>query len=230
MMTPLPFAFRAPTPPSLRMPRRVLVVHSDSEFAARVTSALTEAEHAARAARNRCDAIAAFQDLSPDVTLLDLSLPDCDGVEFIRELSRRKPTMPIVVLSLERDEKRILSAIRAGASGYVFQNDVESRVVHLVEEALRGGAPLSRPVARLLLQTCRGAEFRQQDQPDLTPRERTVLGMLSEGKSYAEVGTTLGVSENTVRSHVRSIYDKLGVSSKTEAVMAALRFGLLRVG
>jgi len=94
---------------------------------------------------------------------------------------------------------------------------------------MRGGAPLSRPVARLLLQACRGTRRDRTPLPDLTRRENTVLGMLAEGKSYAEVGLRLGVSENTVRSHVRSIYEKLGVKSKTEAVIAALRLGLVRL-
>lgn len=229
-MTALPYSFRSPTPPSAPAVRRVLVVHADTEFAARLTSSLSDGGIASRTSRTRAESLAAFEELAPDVVLVDLALADACGIAFIREISARRPTLPIVVLTTERDEARILSAIRAGATGYVFQGEVESRVVTIVEEALRGGAPLSRPVARLLLQAFRGAELRPQGQPELTPRERTVLGMLSEGKSYAEVGTTLGVSENTVRSHVRSIYDKLGVSSKTEAVMAALRFGLLRVG
>jgi DNA-binding NarL/FixJ family response regulator len=190
---------------------------------------LEEAALAVERVATPAAALAALHRFQPDVTLVDLSLPDCDGTELIRDLCRERPGMPVVVVTQVSDEARILSAIRAGAAGYVFKADVGQRMVQVIEEAARGGAPMSRPVARLLLRVYRGGLPTTPQAPALTRRERSVLAMLAEGKSYAEVGIKLGVSENTVRSHVRSIYEKLGVSSKTEAVMAGLRMGLVRV-
>lgn len=204
------------------------MVQNDPEFATLLYDALAEASFGVHKAATREEASAVLGDLRPDVVITDLELPD-NGLRLIEELARAKPSVPTVVISAVTDESRILTAFRAGAVGYVFKEDVGQRTVPIVEEAMRGGTPLSRAVARLLLRTFRGDEPRATARTELTPREQGVLGMLARGKSYAEVGSTLGVSENTVRSHVRSIYEKLGASSKTEAVMIGLRLGLLRV-
>jgi DNA-binding NarL/FixJ family response regulator len=205
------------------------LLQPDPEFARALTATLDAANVGVTRVSTRAEALAALAQFVPDVALLELTLPDGDGVELIAELARMQPTLPIVVVTGESDEARILGAIRAGASGYLFKADLGPRIVPVIEEAMRGGAPLSRPVARLLLQACRGTKRDKPSGVDLTRRENTVIGMLAEGKSYAEVGLRLGVSENTVRSHVRSIYDKLGVKSKTEAVIAALRLGIVRL-
>lgn len=229
MVTPLPFSFRQPTPSGTPGVRRLLLLQPDAEFARALSvtlhTALIDVTHVC----TQGEALSALARFTPDVALVDLMLPDGDGVELIAAMSRLRQALPIVVLTSESEEDRILAAIRAGASGYLFKADLGARVVPVIEEAMRGGAPLSRPVARLLLQACRGTRRDRATLPDLTRRENTVLGMLAEGKSYAEVGLRLGVSENTVRSHVRSIYEKLGVKSKTEAVIAALRLGLVRL-
>lgn len=208
----------------------MLLIEDDLEFTQNISPMLEEAALAVERVASRSAALAALHRFAPDVALVDLSLPDCDGTELIRDLCRERAGMPVVVVTQVSDESRILSAIRAGAAGYVFKADVGQRLVQVIEEAMRGGAPLSRPVARLLLRVYRGGvPAASASAPALTRRERSVLAMLAEGKSYAEVGEKLGVSENTVRSHVRSIYEKLNVSSKTEAVMAGLRLGLVRV-
>lgn len=228
-VTPLPFTFRKLTPSATPRVKRLLLQQRDAELARAWSGLLHTAGVSVKRVENSRDALSALDGFGPDAAVLDLVLPDGDGVELVREIARRDPQLPVVVVSAETDESRILAAIRAGASGYVFAQDMGERVVSVVEEALRGGAPLSRPVSRLLLHACRGPGDSTAPVPDLTRREQSVLGMLAEGKSYADVGTRLGVSENTVRSHVRSIYDKLGASSKTEAVMTALRLGLVRV-
>jgi len=228
--TPTPFSFRKPTPNATPRARKVLLIEDDLEFTQNISPMLEEAALAVERVASRSAALAALHRFAPDVALVDLSLPDCDGTELIRDLCRERAGMPVVVVTQVSDESRILSAIRAGAAGYVFKADVGQRLVQVIEEAMRGGAPLSRPVARLLLRVYRGGvPAASASAPALTRRERSVLAMLAEGKSYAEVGEKLGVSENTVRSHVRSIYEKLNVSSKTEAVMAGLRLGLVRV-
>jgi len=229
VVTPTPFSFRKLTPNPQPRVRRVLLIEDDLEFAQNIGPMLEEAELEVERVASKSAALAALTRFAPDVALVDLSLPDCDGTELIRDLCRERSGMPVVVVTQVSDEARILAAIRAGAAGYVFKADVGQRVVQVIEEALRGGAPLSRPVARLLLRVYRGGLPPEPAAPALTRRERSVLAMLAEGKSYAEVGLKLGVSENTVRSHVRSIYEKLGVSSKTEAVMTGLRLGLVRM-
>lgn len=229
MVTPVPFAYRPPTPLATPKFRRVLIAQRDTTFGRTLWEALTAAGFGAYPSATREDALSVSAELRPDIALVDLELSD-DGLPLIEDFARRTPPIPSIVITNVTEEKRVLTAIRAGAVGYVFKEDVGQRTVPIVEEALRGGTPLSRPVARLLLATFRGDEPAKAPAVDLTPREKNVLEMLARGKSYADVGATLGVSENTVRSHVRSIYEKLGASSKTEAVMIALRMGLLRVG
>lgn len=228
-VTPVPFSYRSPTPISTPKLLRVLIVQGDAAFSAMLSNALTAAGFGTEQAASRAQASSLCKDFQPDVALVDLELSD-GGLSLVEELSSRKrPSVPTVVVTAVSEEARILNALRAGAVGYIFKDDVGQRTVSIVEEAIRGGTPLSRAVARLLLQSFRGGPPKVSARAELTPREQGVLGMLARGKSYAEVGTTLGVSENTVRSHVRSIYEKLGASSKTEAVMVGLRMGLLRV-
>lgn len=227
-VTPIPFSYRSPTPISAPKLVWVLIAQGDPVFSALLSEALIRAGFGAEQAGTRHQACGLCRDFPPNVALVDLELPG-GGLSLIEELCRRRVSVPTVVVTAVSDEDRILEALRAGAVGYIFKHDVGQRAVPIVEEAVHGGTPLSRGAASLLLRSLRGSTPRVPERPELTPREHGVLGMLARGKSYADVGITLGVSENTVRSHVRSIYDKLGASSKTEAVMAGLRLGLLRV-
>lgn len=166
----------------------------------------------------------------PAVVLVDLCLPDRDGVQLIRQLAARWPTLPTVVLSVCTDEQRILDAIQAGARGYLFKEDLSRGLAFALDEALAGGAPMSRAVARLVLDQLRRDNApppSTAETPAITERERQVLEQLARGLSYDQVGAVLDISSNTVRTYVRAIYEKLCVGSKTEAVLAALRLGLI---
>lgn len=167
----------------------------------------------------------ALAGVRPDLVICDLGLPDGDGVDLIAEIVRQRPELPVLVLTVASSEARILAALRVGACGYLLKEDLGSRLVTAIGEALAGGVPMSRAVARVVLSQVRG---RGAPGPALTPRELSIVEMLSRGHSYEDVATGLGISVNTVRSHVRSLYDKLEVSSKTEAVMEALRRGFIR--
>lgn len=170
---------------------------------------------------------------APGVALVDLGLPDVDGVALVRQLTATHPTLPVVILTVCTDERRILEAFRAGACGYLFKEDLASALAPALDEAVAGGAPMSRAVARLLLTQVRGearaeaAPASDEPRPELTSRERQVIEQLARGLSYDDVAQVLAISANTVRSHIRAIYEKLAVSSKTEAVLVALRLGLV---
>jgi DNA-binding NarL/FixJ family response regulator len=167
---------------------------------------------------------------APAVAVVDLGLPDMDGVQLIQRLAETRPSLPIVVLTVCTEERRILEAIRAGARGYLFKEDLGRGLAAALDEALAGGAPMSRAVARLVLQQVRRdpePPASAADRPVLTDRERQVVEQLARGLTYDQVGSVLDISANTVRSYVRAIYEKLCVCSKTEAVLAALRLGLI---
>lgn len=180
----------------------------------------TEALEAAAVATARGDA-------PPwDVVLMDLDLPGMHGVEVTRRLKEMLPNLQIVVLTVFEDVTSIVNAICAGADGYLLKRTSANELLHQLEQIIAGGAPLTAGVARTILDVVRtGAapSGSRGEAPSLTDREKDVLQGLVNGRSYKQVGDELGVSLDTVRSHIRSIYRKLQVHSVAEAVSRALR-------
>lgn len=210
-------------------PARVLVVEDDPRFREQLAELLGGAAFEPHLASTGQEALKTFATIRPDVCLLDLGLPDVDGEDLIRRLQGLDPGVPLVVLTVATARAKILGALRAGALGYVLKEDLY-RVGVAIEDALAGGAPMSRQVARVVLSQVRDADLVPAKGPEhgLTPREVEVVESLSRGLTYANVASALGMSTNTVRQHVRSIYYKLAVASKTEAVLEALRLGVIR--
>jgi DNA-binding NarL/FixJ family response regulator len=209
-------------------PLDVLVVEDDETTATLVCTILGEAgfkavDHA-RTAREAEDAITRR---TPGLVLMDLGLPDGDGVTVIERARAAGFDKPIVVLTGATRDDQVLRAIRAGADGYLFKEDIDHGLVPGLREVARGGAPLSAGAARAAL-----LALRQRSQPavvpSLTKREQQVLLALSLGGGYAEVARDLGVEINTVRTHVRALYQKLGVENRAEAVNLGWSHGLLR--
>ena len=168
----------------------------------------------------------------PDVLLLDLGLPDGSGSLVLRAVRAAGLEPLALVLTVHQDDEHVFDALRAGAAGYLLKDEL-SRLVSALDEARAGGAPMSPLIARRVLASF--AESKRQATsaqavafPVLTPREREVTEQLADGASYDEIGRALGISTNTVRTFIRSIYEKLHVCSKTEAVKEAMRLGYLR--
>lgn len=167
---------------------------------------------------------------APGCVLVDLGLPDRDGVDVIREIRGRAPGIPVIVLTVVATRERILEALRAGACGYLLKESLAVRLCPAIQEAIDGGAPLSPAAARVVVAALREGGAPASAGPlaspaakktPLTVRESEVLDLLARGLTYAQAADVLGISINTVRVHVRSIYDKLDVTTKVEAVMVA---------
>jgi len=154
----------------------------------------------------------------PDVVLMDIQLPKMDGIEAVRQLKARYRHMEVLMLTVHQNDKLVFDSLCAGASGYLVKNTPPARIIDAIQEALRGGAPMSTQVARMVVHS-----FRKNQETTLTERERDVLQQLCQGKSYKSIGDALFISQDTVRSHIKSIYKKLEVNSKSEAVAKALR-------
>ena len=163
-----------------------------------------------------------------DVALVDLGLPDVPGTRVLSELRRLRPGACLVAFTVEDDPVAILAAIRAGARGYLLKGTPPDRLLAAIREAAVGGAPLTPRIARTVLDAL-GTVAPAAPLEDLTPREAEVLERLARGETYAEVARRLGIGLGTVQSHVKSIYKKLEVGSKTEAAAVALSRGLVRV-
>ena len=163
----------------------------------------------------------------PTLALIDLGLPDGDGVEVLRELRRRWPGVPGVVVTVDDRPARVVAALREGACGYLLKEDLAARLGTVLDEALRGALPLSPRAADAVRWQLQGGGADEPARESLTSTEVDLLGGLALGLSYEQCAQRGGVTINTVRSHVRTIYRKLKVSSKTEAVLAALRLGVI---
>lgn len=153
----------------------------------------------------------------PDVILVDIGLPGKSGIEFTREMKGHFPSMQIVMLTVYDDEDKIFDSLKAGATGYLLKSVEPGRLVDAILDVYHGGSPISPAIARKVVELFRSSG--PFSNTVLTMREREILELLCRGLKYREVGERLFISIDTVRSHVRHIYEKLHVRSKYELMM-----------
>jgi two-component system, NarL family, response regulator LiaR len=169
-------------------------------------------------AADGAEALAAAEQHAPDVVLIDLVMPNVDGIEAIRGLRERVPSARAIVLSSFIDDEKLLPAVRAGAAGYLLKDVQPQQLVDAIRTVHAGGALLHPKVASRLLE--------EMATDPLTPREREVLALIGRGMANKVIARELSLSEKTVKAHVSSILAKLGVSDRTQAALYAVRAGL----
>jgi len=162
-------------------------------------------------------------DAQPDVVLMDLLMPEVDGITATREIKSRRPLVEVVAMTSFVEEAKVRGALEAGAAGYLLRDADADEVAQAIRAAIAGQMHLDPAVARLLADAVRRAD-RPGD--DLTPREREVLGLIAEGASNHQIADRLIVSERTARTHVSAILRKLGLASRTQAALWAVKEGL----
>lgn len=173
--------------------------------------------------RSMEDAIPQIKHNIPDVLLSDIGLPGMSGIEGIQILKEKYPQMTILMLTVYDDDERIFDAICAGASGYLLKRTSPAKILENIREAVSGGAPMSPEVAMRVIKLFREVRPPEKVEYDLTPHETRLLKLLVEGHNYTTAAEELKVSYNTIKFHMRHIYDKLQVHSKSEAVAKALQ-------
>jgi DNA-binding NarL/FixJ family response regulator len=163
----------------------------------------------------------------PDVLLLDIHLPGMLGSEAVPLLRRRYPQTQVVMLTVYASEDKVFESLRNGACGYVLKKTPPSELMEAVRDAHHGGSPMSSEIARKVIEHLRRLPPPPKPEARLTPQELRLLELLAEGYSYQGAGARMSVSLNTVRNYVRSVYEKLHVNTRSEAVSKALRGRLI---
>ena len=172
--------------------------------------------------RSMEEAIPRIKGNVPDVLLSDIGLPGMDGIEGIRILKALYPEMTVLMITVYDDDERIFDAICAGATGYLLKRTPPVKLLENIREAVSGGAPMSPEVAARVIKLFREVRPPEKIDHDLTPHETRLLKLLVEGHNYTTAAAGLGVSYNTIKFHMRHIYEKLQVHSKSEAVAIAM--------
>jgi DNA-binding NarL/FixJ family response regulator len=166
----------------------------------------------------------------PDVLLADIGLPVMSGIEGVRRIHEQWPELPILMLTVQGDSDSVFESVCAGACGYLLKETPPERLIESIRELHSGGAPMSPGIARKVVAMFQKIAPPKQEDLQLSTRQLEILGMLAEGHSYKTCADSLDVGIDTVRSHVRRIYERLHVHSRSEAVWKALHEGLLRRG
>lgn len=162
-----------------------------------------------------------------DVILMDIGLPGMSGIEGVKAIKSRWPAIDVLMHTVYDDDEKIFQSILAGASGYVLKNAESEEILRAIRE-IRIGAPMSASIARRLLAMMRGKEAAPAGDLNLTPREMDILQWLVEGLSYKKIAEKLFISPLTVQSHIKRVYEKLQVHSKSAAVSKALKYRLFK--
>jgi NarL family two-component system response regulator LiaR len=206
---------------------RVLIVddHAVVREGLRTFLELQEGIEVAGEASDGHDAIGAAERLRPDVVLMDLVMPNLDGVGAMRELRQRVPGARVIVLTSFLDDERLLPAVRAGAAGYLLKNVQPQELARAIRTAAAGEALLDPAVAARLVEALE-EDGRDTRAEQLTPREREVLALIGRGYANKRIALELGIAEKTVKTHVGNVLSKLGVSDRTQAALYAARLGL----
>lgn len=204
------------------------VVEDDPTLRLFVTQLVKKKEHHfsfAGAWDSAESAVPSLLESKPDVVVVDLELPGASGIEMIREMSPHLLNTAFVVLTIHDDPKKVFAALRSGASGYLLKSAKPSEIASGIRQAAEGGAPLSQDIARLLIHSFQEpAKSERKEIPGLTPRESQILELLAKGMVPKEVGYELHISYETVRDYLKSVYQKLHVRSRTEAVIKYLHY------
>jgi DNA-binding NarL/FixJ family response regulator len=171
-------------------------------------------------ASDGAEAVTQAARLHPDIVLMDLSMPELDGIEATRQVlagASDDVVTRVIVLTSFTEQRRVLDALQAGASGYILKDATPDEVIAAIRAAQAGGAPLDPTAARVLLD----AQRAQQPVRNLSPRESEVLGLVATGLANKQIARRLGISERTVKAHLTAVFQQLGVTDRTQAALWA---------
>ena len=216
-------------------PVRVLVVDDHTLFRRGIVTVLANQENISVVgeAVNGLEAIDKAEELVPDVIVMDLNMPQCSGLEATQALQAKMPQVSILVLTVSDNEADLFHAIKFGATGYILKNTEPEELVQAIHHIAQGGVIVSPMMAAKLLTEFRSlgtdamAKKTAEEEDNLSPREDEVLRLVSQGATNKEIADSLFISENTVKTHLRNIMDKLHLANRSQAAAYAVKRGLV---
>lgn len=167
-------------------------------------------------------ALKALKKDDPDIILMDIELPGMNGIEGVRQIKKVIPQIDIIINTIHENQQQVFEALCAGASGYITKNSSHNELLNALDQVSNGGAPMSTKIAKMVVKS-----FQKNLRSPLTSRETEVLGLLSRGKSYSIIADELFITKETAKSHIKNIYAKLHVNSKSDAIEKALKEKLI---
>ena len=211
---------------------RVLIADDNIQYRWALIEALsaTDTLQVLDEASNGNEAVEKALALKPQVVLMDLHMPECNGVEATRRIQEEAPDVKVLVNTVSEKEKDLVDALKAGARGYLLKDEDPEQIVQAINYVARGGTIVSPTMAAKLLKEFKAQQSKAAGEHDssLSRREREVLGLVAQGANNKQIASELFISENTVKTHLRNIMERLHVAKRTQAVAYAIRSGLYR--
>lgn len=200
-------------------PVKIVIVEDDKEFLKGISRTLVLSEELEMLGTfiSAEDFIKEVKVLNPEIVLMDIGLPKLSGIECMKQLKPLYPKMQFLIWTTFEDDEKIFDALKAGASGYILKTATAQQLIQSIVELYKGGSPMSSSIARKVIASFHTPDIKKSEY-NLTPRENEILEWLAKGYRYKEIAEKLFVSLETVRSHVHHIYEKLQVSSRTDAL------------
>jgi DNA-binding NarL/FixJ family response regulator len=210
---------------------RVLVVDDQTLFRTGLTSLLSEDERVdvVGQAVDGADAVKQAVKVKPDVVLMDIKMPNVDGIEATRQIIEAVPGVKVLVLTTFETDSQVIQTLKAGASGYVLKDSTASAIVSSIVAVMAGEKVMASAVANRVLEMLTGSTTPKEFYDGLTNREIEILKLLANGMANKQIAYRLKISEKTVRNHVSNTYEKLGIYDRSQAVLYAVRKGLVEV-
>lgn len=217
--------------PSPARPPRVLIVDDQTLFRSGLVHLLGEDARISvlGQAADGAEAVRLARTLKPDVVLMDIKMPNLDGIEATKQILAESPQVKVLMLSTFDSDNNVIQALKAGASGYVLKDSQPSSIVTSILAVVAGERVMASTVANRVLEMLTGVSTPKEFYDGLTAREVEILKMLAAGMANKQIAFRLKISEKTVRNHVSNMYEKLGINDRAQAVLYAVRKGLVEI-
>jgi DNA-binding NarL/FixJ family response regulator len=207
------------------MPINVSIIEDDRRLRESLSILINGGEnlHCVSAHATAEEALGKVPQIKPDVLLMDINLPGMSGIDCVRKLKAQMPKVQILMLTMYEDDEKVFQSLVAGASGYLVKRTSPAELLKAIQEVHGGASPMSGKIARTVVEYFQKLQGDSPQENYLSPREEEILNLLVKGYRYKEIADALAIGFETVRTHLKNIYDKLHVHSRTEAVVKYLR-------